>query len=479
MDKNGDLDTHLKNLSENCAEFMDEMLDDVTHVMQVWVPVFKNGQLASTRKENSTDYRKIRHAVMRDKRWTDDAAFIASKKILIREENALRGNGQHHDEPAHFATKQIALFVAQLAKNKKERSATAFNYTLSKFYDHMNANLSHTTYIAPLYSVKGDFTIRLAANLHVREVTEDEYSRIVRLQNTQIRELDQYQRRLKFVLSCKLPGPTNRTRLQKVTSIYSFAISLLNLFKDGYPQFGRVYEIESEHMEVGRIELMKSHYENPAAFKEMRMTKGDASQFATFYQTVIQKPKKVKKVEFLNSAVARFGMAYAHQNVANRIVDYVISLETLLTTSPGESRLKLAHRTAALYADTDSGRVCTWEFIKQAYGFRSGMVHESKGRPVIMFGTPITSDKVVSILHKIAKESIHRMVGLLGQYEKQKDILNALDRSIYDRKEMGAIRKMWRPIRPYHKSHEGDQVFETVCRPTTALGPRDSTTHRA
>ena len=462
MDGNMDLDKHLNNLSENCAEIIDEMLDDVTHTMQAWVPVFKNGQLASTRRENATDYRKIRHIVMMDKRWTDNPAFIASKKILMNEAKALRGDGQHHDKPDDFATKQLALFVAQLAKSKKERSAASFNDTLSKFHSHLNANLRHTTYITPLYSVRGDFTIRLAPDLHVRKATAEEYYRIIRLQNVQVRELDQYQRRLEFVLSCRMPGPTNKAQSQKVTSAYSFAVSLLKLFKDGYPQFGRVYEIESEYMEVGKIELIESYYENPTAFKEVQMTKSDAQQFEVFYQTVIQKPNKVKNAEFLNSAIARFGMAYMHQNVTNKILDYVISLEALLTNSRSESTFRLAHRTAALYADTDCERVHTWEFIKQAYAFRSGVVHESKERRITMHGKPITNDRAEHMLHKIVKKSIHRMVGLLGPYEKQEHILAALDRSMYDRIEMDAIRKTWRPIKSYHKNHAKDNIFEAA-----------------
>lgn len=451
MYRNSNLDKYLRKMSKNCAELIDEMLDDRTYVTHTQVPVFKNGYLASTRNEKVIDYRKIRFAVTRNKQWTGNSSFNICKNILKSDVTILRGDGPHDDDPDDFAVKQLALFVAQLAKDNGHKSPTKFRTTLSKFYCHLRADLHQTTYIAPLYSVKGGFSmIRLPPNLHVREVTVNEYSRIVRLQSIHMRELDQYQRRLKFVLSCNLPGPPSKDLLQKAISDYSLALSLLKLFKDGYPQFGRVYEIESEYMDVGRIESTPSYYENPTEFKEIQMSKADVKKFEMFYHAVTKKRNEIKKPEFLFNAIARFGMAYVHRSSSNKIVDYVISLEALLTDSPGESTLKLAHRTAALYADTDSERVDTWEFMKQVYGFRSGMVHKSEERPVKIRSATIGVDDVESRLYKITKRSIHRMIGLLGPYKKQKEILDALDRSIYDRKEMGMVRKMWRLISSYY-----------------------------
>ena len=449
MYANRALDKCLRSMSESCAGLIEERLNDGAYLARIQMPVFKNGQLASSRTEETTDYRKLRHDAATNQRWTDYDAFNASVDIVKNDAEKLRGDGPHDEGPGDFARKQLALFVAQLAKDGGHKSPVALRATLSRFCGHLS-DLHHTTYIAPLYNVQGDFSaMRLALNLHVRKATTDEYARIVRLQSVPVREIDTYRRRLKFVLSYHVPGSPSKDALQKAISEYSLAVNLLKLFKYGYPQFGRVYEIESEHMEAGRIESTQSYYENPTAFRETRVTKNDARRFGEFYCTVVKRIGDDKKRQFVSNAIGRFGMAYVHRSPANKIVDYVISLEALLTSSAGDTALKLAHRTAALYADTDTERVETWEFMKQAYNFRSGIVHGSKKRTVTMRSSTLSIEDVEQRLHRIAKKSIPRMIGLLGSYKNQNEVLCALDRSIYDRKEMHNIRKAWGPKSRY------------------------------
>ena len=442
------LDQYLRKLSEDCADLIDARLNDRSYAIRVNTPVRKNDKLVSIREEHSTDYHKFLHDVKNNELWKSYSHFTISKNIL-KSKYKLRSNS-HDDELDHFAHTQIALFVTQLAKHGGHKSPIALRHTLSKFWKHLNKDLHNTTYIAPLYNIMGDFsTIQLTNNICVRPVTEEEYSKIVRLQSVPLREIDTYRKRLKFVLSCSMPGSPSADLVQQATSEYSFVVNLLKLFTDGYPQFGRVYEVESEHLDVGMIEPQGSYYENPTAFKETTINKNNARRFEAFYCMAIKRLDAVKNPEFMRNAIARFGMAYVHRTPSNKIVDYVISLEALLVPDPGESTQKLAHRTAALYADTDLQRAETWEFIKQAYSFRSGIVHKSQERPIKIRSSTLGVEDVEAILHKIAKESILRMLGLMGSYKNQKDILSVLDRSIYDRNEMREVRKAWQSIKPY------------------------------
>ena len=448
------LHDYLKRMSESCDGAIDNILKDPKYKIRAPVPRFKNGFLSDIREEEIIDYRKIRFDVQKC-RLLKDSFFVKSKDILIQSAMKLGIGCLQDNDQDDFAKGQLALFVAQFAKDKRRMTpASVFDTTLSKFYNHLSANLCSTTYITPLYSVRGDFSeIILDKNLRIREIAEHEYSRLVRL-SIPMKEIDHNQRRLKFVLSCSVSGPSDK-RLQEAMRIYSFVLDLLKLFKDGYPQLGRVYEIESEHLEVGKIESTSSSYENPPVFKQVQIGKKDRQVFAEFYSIVTKRRDEISKPEFLLNSIERFGMAHVQRTSANKIVDYVISLETLLTNSPGESTLKLAHRTTALYADTDAERVETWELMKRAYSFRSGMVHKSKGRPVKIRSTNMRDADVARILDKIAKKSIYRMIGLLEKYKKQEDILDALDRSIYNRKEMDDIREKWRPMfdKFYQKDH--------------------------
>lgn len=438
------LTQHLKKLSQFCSDLVEEMLNDDKYRALAHVPVFKKEQLTDiVRRPDALDYRKMRYDIEHDKRWTDAPPFKIAKNILKNDSRTLRGNEPHYDNDDDFATKQIAMFAAQLAACGGHKTHDAFRTTLSKFYGHLGSNMTHTTYVTPLYSVNGDFSeIRLSPELRIRRVTDVEYSKIVRLDLT-MEDIPMYQRGLRFVLVCRKPGPPSKQLQQEATSRYILALNVLRLFKDGDPQFGRVYESESEYMDVGSIEALRSHYENPVAFKKIRMSETDVRKFESLYGMIAKKVGGQKKSEFLHNVINRFGMAHMHRTHAGKIVDYVIALEALLTDSPGESTLKLAHRTAAICADTDSDRVDTWEFIRRAYNFRSGIVHKSEERQIKIRSSVMEVGDVDSRLHVITKKSILRMMALLDMYKAQKDVLDALDRSMYNRKELSRLQKIW------------------------------------
>ena len=435
---------HLKKLSQLHSGLIEEMLVDSEYRTPAYVPSFDKGRLTEIiLQPDSLNYRKMRHTVEHDERWTGSPSFKITKNILKHASKKLRGDGSHDDDDDVFATKQIALFVVQLALRGGHKDHGVFRATLSRFYRHLGDCLKHTTYLTPLYNVGGDFSeIKLSTNLRIRRITDAEYSKIVGLDSA-MENVPIYKRRLRFVLVCREAGPPSIRLQQEATSKYVLALNALRLFKVGDPQFERVYEIESEHMDVGDIIPLQSHYETPVAFKEVGLSGTDVRKFELFHGMMAKKLEDPKKSEFLRNATRRFGMARMHRMHANRIVDYVIALEALLTDSPGESTLKLAHRTAAIYADTDSERVDTWEFVKRAYNFRSGIVHKSEERQVKVRSSVVEMEDVDSELYKITKKSILRMIALLGPYKSQKDMLDALDRSMYDRKELGGLQKIW------------------------------------
>ena len=420
------------------------MLNDDKYRVGVQVPVFRNDQLVDIRHEEALDHSRMRFDIANDSRWTGDPSFKIAKNVLKSSSERLRGKGPHDDSPDDFATGQLALFVTQLAKDGGHRIRDELRTTLSKFHNHLNRHLRHVTYITPLYNVRGDFSrIRLTPNLYIRKVTVGEYSKIVRLDSTKMKDIDQYQKRLKFVLVSRMEGRPAESLQVESTSRYILAMNALRLFGNGHPQFGRVYEIESEHVDVGTIETLPSYYKPPTVFREAHMSEKDVRGFESFHGMVTKKLTVPKKSEFLHNAMNRFGMAYMHRTPANKVIDYVISLEALLTDGPGESTLKLAHRTAAISADTDAERVDTWEFIRQVYNFRSGIIHSAKERQITIRSSVMSVDNVEFRLHMMTKKSIRRIIPLLDQYKTQRNILDMLDRSIYDRKEMSRLRKIW------------------------------------
>ena len=443
MYANENLNKCLRGLSESCAGLIEERLHDGSYAVRAKAPVFENGQLVSCRITEAVDYCKIRHDAANNECWTAYAQFNSALNILKKDVKKLRGGAPHDKVPGDFARRQLALFVAQLAKDGGHKSPAALRATLSKFCKHLNG-LDHVTYISPLYNVSGDFsTICLEPYLHIREATAEEYSRIVNLQDVPMDEIDPCRRRLKFVLSWSLPRLPTHIALSIATSAYSFALGVLKMFKDGYPQFGSVYEIESEHIDACGIGYPQSYYENPDAPIESQLTKNDARRLEVFYTTIVKNITTGEDNSSILNAIERFSMAYVHRAPNNRILDYVISLEALLAPSHKDLSSKLASRTATLYADTDVERVETQEFIKQAYNFRNGIVHESTPRSFKKGSSTLSIEEAESKLYDIGKKSILRFISLLGSYKNWEAVLCVLDLSTYEGNKMRDIKRVW------------------------------------
>ena len=83
------------------------------------------------------------------------------------------------------------------------------------------------------------------------------------------------------------------------------------------------------------------------------------------------------------------------------------------------------------------------EFMKEAYKFRSGILHVGQERSFKVDSQKIELEAVSEKLHTITKTSIHRFSKLLDVYKKQDRIINELDKSMYDRGILSHMKKLW------------------------------------
>ncbi len=438
-----DLRRHLKLFSEECTATLKDLKEDSRYVKTVKVPIFRNGHLAEIVEETRTDYNMIMFDIKRNKRLMDNPHFRIAKNILTQKlKNRSQKNKLVIDDDLNETTiKQLSRFIIQYMKEMDVNSNGVFKNAMGKFNKHLKNNLFSTLYITPLYSVTGDFNIiRFSPYLYIQTVTPDVYSKIVRLQDLPLKEIGQYQKRLKFILACNVPN-SSPDRMSAALEEYTFAVNLLKLFKDGNPHFGNMYVLHSEYLDNDKIELIPSHYEQITSYRPINITEQDAKRFCAFYKLVKKKCVELKNLEFLIYSIERLGMAYTDRTVHNKIVDYVIALEALLAgDTRNELVVKLAHKTAALCSNTDGEMLELWKFMKIAYHLRSGIVHGSKKRETGGF----TVDDISNKLHKIVRRSILRTINLLDTYKTQKDILDELEWSVYDRQKLRALRKVWK-----------------------------------
>lgn len=440
----------LHSLSHNCAEMLDELRKDPKYATRTKVPVHnENGWLISIKESNGVDYSRIAHDIRSNTQWTRMPSFRASVEAVKDSVQSL--NQADSDRilqlPDDRIVEQMSYFLAQLAREKNTNCQNALERAVEKFRLHIASDISVHTCISPLYNVRGDVEIALSDRLKIRPITEDEHARIVDLREP-ISDMDDHKKRLRYVLSYSCYQEEGL--LDNACREYTFATNLIRLIKDGTPEFGRIYLTRSTNLNVLGIDMMENYQSAPASHTFVDLTTEDREKMARLYKDIVDKESKISKTEFYTNAITRFGMACRHRQSPNRIVDFVIALESLLTDSSGEITFKLAHRVSALCGNSDDERLYLWEYMKATYKFRSGVVHGGKEQE-IRIGPKVVSMKCVADeLYKITAIAILRMVYLLDKYSKQNDVLAELDRCVYDRKKMDDMQKLYDEVPLLH-----------------------------
>lgn len=449
MDDN--LTKHLRSLSDDCTEMLNKLIADSQYMTNVRTPIFENGWLTSIKKDTGIDYHKIASAIRRDTHWTGMRSFRTAFEVLKHDVQLLNQTTCNRimlfgdDE----IIKQLSYFIVQFARERKADPHNAFYRSVEKFRLHLSSDISMSTYISPLYNVGGDFTeIVLSESLKIRLVTEDEHVRIIGAHES-ITDIEQHQRRLKYVLSCSFDCWQEHP-LDDACKEYTFATNLIRLIKDGVPEFGRIYFTPSTNLDVLNMEMAEYYQSTPTSHSLVVLTTQDQENIVGLYKDLVDKNTKIKKSAFYTNAITRFGMAHRHRHSSNKIVDFVIALESLLGDSTGEATFKLAHRVSSLCGDSDDERLYLWEYMKETYRFRSGVVHSSKEREFKIGSRVIHMDDVANKLSEITATAILRIVRLLDQYTKQEDILDELDRCMYDRKKLGVLQNLFAKPHTWH-----------------------------
>lgn len=435
----------LKKVAYDTAHILDSMLADAKNKKLVKNPVFKNGQLTTTRECFVVDHTRINRLVRYKKSIVNLPSFQAAVNMLETSLKVMADSGKLAEvsERNKLAKDEVCNFITQYASERHAGKSGAFARSVKRFRMRLESELSYFFYITPLYNVGGDFSeIVFSKATRIRTITDKEYMRIVDTCKP-LNDIECYQRRLKFVIEHR--ASANATLpLDEAKDEYALVTNLIRLSCRCMPEFGQIYLSNSTHMDVLGVESVESYESTPQRLGHIELKIGDRRLLVARYCDLANKFNKGKKAKFLANSIARFGMACRHRRHSNKIVDYVIALEALLTDGPGESTLKLAHRAAALCGNDEKGRLYIWDLVKEVYKFRSGVVHKSTEKPFVINSKTVSVNVVSDNLDTIVRTAILKMVKVLDSNEQKAEILKRLDRSIYDKNLMHKLEKRWK-----------------------------------
>lgn len=435
----------LELLSGDSDIWLDKILSDPTNSSLKNVPIFEKGRLTTLKSMSRVDYIKVKRCISHNKSVIESTSFNnAWNAVSEFIKNISRTNIiEQNDKTREMAKSELCNFLTQYAYEKHEGHSGPFSRSVRSFKAHLLSELPFFVYVTPLYNVRGDFTkIPISEKTLIRTITDNEYLRMIDTSKP-MKDIEYYQQRLRFVVEHRA-GVKVEKPLDEAKNQYAFVTNLIRLICDGEPEFGKIYLSNSTKLNVLDMRIVESRESTPQPPGFVTLTPKYKQLLIKIYCDMKVKFSRGKKSQFLDNSITRYGMACRHTNNSNKIVDYVIALESLLIEGSGESTLKLAHRMSALCGKNDDDRLYVWEFIKSVYKFRSGIVHKSSESPFVINSKTVSIDEVTRRLGALTSTAILRMNSILTTMETKDDIVGLLDRSIYDKNLMVKIKKLWR-----------------------------------
>ena len=174
---------------------------------------------------------------------------------------------------------------------------------------------------------------------------------------------------IRYILQLTIEAPKisckERIRSSNASEIFDKVICALRLFKKGWVDYPFIKEKQLASLSQDVSFVRSNSISIVPMTLSYRLKDNEIEDFKIFY-------KQVKnKIDCSNIAIKRFNETYRRTSVEDKLVDYLISFESLY----GSGGYTLAHRAAILLGKGQSERKQIFLEIKKAWDMRSAIVH--------------------------------------------------------------------------------------------------------
>jgi len=352
------------------------------------------------------------------------------------------------------------LLIEYTRENKNKFNKKIFNLKINLFENYLT-NFQHTFfYFSPLYNFELDGK-ELIINefIKIREITKaekqyllnyyDQFSPIKILLNkinyVILLNISESSHSSSITATMKLIEILNKFKILQNGDIYSGGLYVYNKSPNWNPnnKFTRI-EIESTGIlsqnkysitktNLTKIKKLFSYIDYHYPTPKINKLKNNDEEIKTIENYLKKYDDHFTKV------IKRFCGALDKDDKSEKIVDFILSLETLLVSSPGDSTMKLSQRLALFLGRTDDEKYEIWQYMQTFYNFRSGQVHELTDRNMSVPNLPqITKDDASKKLEIWTRHAILKMIIFSQNPEFNdlsiKQLFKKIDKSMFDSK---------------------------------------------
>ncbi len=172
----------------------------------------------------------------------------------------------------------------------------------------------------------------------------------------------------KWKLVTEIEVSSKENGITKAKQIIKNFVTTFRLLKSGNVEIRLISAVDKEHEK-----FIEATHLRTFAGTMYEFTDKDIENFQKIYNHV----SCINDKRILN-ALERFNLSYHDFRFEDKIIDYIISLESLFNDGRGEIAFKLAYRSARILGLKKYPPDDVFDFMKEAYNRRSNPVHGQK-----------------------------------------------------------------------------------------------------
>lgn len=310
-----------------------------------------------------------------------------------------------------------------------------FESIYSMFKDYLFSSEFIFRITAPLNSGCDIRDMDLGDGLKIRSITDEELQELWRRSRFGVisrLDIPFFKHTLELEYTISKNSSRWRTHQEKAKEIFNDLITALRLFKRGEVSFN-TYRVSPKgwasrtnsvfweyYMGLSRTSYGGGHY--------VLGGEPEIEQFQEFWRTF--REINFQSNPFLKMAIERFNFAYEKRGQEDKLIDYMISFESLFMKETQELRHRLSVRVSRFLKGEYNERKVLFSDFKKIYDIRSAIVHgESINHKDLKKLKVGLLSELVSKVEEQLRESIKKFIDLIDQdvNYKHKDFLDKLD----------------------------------------------------
>jgi len=336
-----------------------------------------------------------------------------------------------------------------MSNNTFKFSKLKFEQFFKNFIKFLDSDILQVHYFTPLFKLDFPSTTRRKdlGDVALTQIDEIKF-KIIKDSLVGTGSVPGIIRRLSYVLETTVPFQDNANEEDEIANKrFEKFLHAAHLFTVGDIKTGPIYK--NFTLWMGNSSKILNSTEVVVGPRTAKLNSRSYKNLKTFYDDFSSLDLTSKDWDFIQVSLERFSSSILRDNPIDTIVDLNVALECMFS-SPGETSLKIANRSALMYGVDESEQEKCWVFIKNVYRLRNNILHGRKEndlditREIIELENIIRSSirKFLNLSANLSKKELKSQKKLDSGMTIRDYLLTELDLSLINRTRLDEFLKM-------------------------------------